>query len=153
MKKLLAALLSNAALAGSLAREVAESSQGNFAEFLDLLALDNVAAEPRDIQRNAASLEQSFRKRGFETQLLDNPAGRPALFARPLDPELRIFARSASDDKAPIMMFLTAIDLLRSRSQAPAFNIKVILDGEEEVSSPCRRRPRSQQNAHSWRCP
>ncbi len=64
------------------------------------------------------------------------PVTREELFARPLDPELRIFARSASDDKAPIMMFLTAIDLLRSRGQAPALNIKVILDGEEEISSP-----------------
>ena len=29
----------------------------------------------------------------------------------PLDPELRVFARAASDDKAPIVMLLNAIDL------------------------------------------
>lgn len=58
------------------------------------------------------------------------------LQASPFDPELRIFARSASDDKAPIMMLLTAIDLLNAEGAAPAFNIKLILDSEEEIGSP-----------------
>lgn len=181
------------AFAGTAAEEVTRFSQQNFAEFLELLAIDNVADVPGDIKRNATFLDQSFRKRGFTTRLVDNPARRPAvfasypdavagaktilfyihfdgqpvipaewaqkspfdpvvkkrgangqwqevardlLFARPLDGELRIFARSASDDKAPIMMFLTAIDLLRAEKKAPAVNIKVILDGEEEISSP-----------------
>jgi acetylornithine deacetylase/succinyl-diaminopimelate desuccinylase-like protein len=61
---------------------------------------------------------------------------RDALQARPLDPELRVFARSASDDKAPIVMLLTAIDLLGAQQRAPAFNLKVLLDGEEEMGSP-----------------
>ncbi len=52
------------------------------------------------------------------------------------DPELRIFARSASDDKGPILMFLAAIDFLASRKLEPATNVKVILDSEEEVNSP-----------------
>ena len=59
-----------------------------------------------------------------------------ALQARPLDPELRVFARSASDDKAPILMLLTAFDILATQAQAPAFNLKVMLDGEEEIGSP-----------------
>jgi acetylornithine deacetylase/succinyl-diaminopimelate desuccinylase-like protein len=58
------------------------------------------------------------------------------LQARPLDPELRVFARSASDDKAPIMMLLTALDVLAAQLEAPAFNLKVMLDGEEEIGSP-----------------
>jgi acetylornithine deacetylase/succinyl-diaminopimelate desuccinylase-like protein len=58
------------------------------------------------------------------------------LQARPLDPELRVFARAASDDKAPIMMLLTAVDLLRARGDAPAFDLKVLLDAEEEIGSP-----------------
>jgi acetylornithine deacetylase/succinyl-diaminopimelate desuccinylase-like protein len=62
--------------------------------------------------------------------------GVDALQARPLDPELRVFARSASDDKAPIVMLLTAIDVLAMQAQAPAFNVKVMLDGEEEIGSP-----------------
>lgn len=59
-----------------------------------------------------------------------------ALRARPLDPELRVFARSASDDKAPILMLLTALDVLAAQLEAPAFNLKVMLDGEEEIGSP-----------------
>jgi acetylornithine deacetylase/succinyl-diaminopimelate desuccinylase-like protein len=53
-----------------------------------------------------------------------------------LDPELRIFGRSASDDKAPVMMLLTAIDLLKEKGIEPAINIKVLLDSEEEKNSP-----------------
>jgi acetylornithine deacetylase/succinyl-diaminopimelate desuccinylase-like protein len=56
--------------------------------------------------------------------------------ATPFDPELRVFARSASDDKAPIMMLLTAIDMLTAQRKLPAINIKVLLDGEEEIGSP-----------------
>src|SRR5690606_15995228 len=44
--------------------------------------------------------------------------------------------RSAADAKAPIMMFLTAIDLLAALGRTPAFNVKVLLDGEEEIGSP-----------------
>ena len=62
--------------------------------------------------------------------------GPDTLQTRPLDPELRVFARSASDDKAPILMMLTAFDLLAEEAEAPAFNVKVMLDGEEEMGSP-----------------
>ncbi|NAS11786.1 M20/M25/M40 family metallo-hydrolase [Poritiphilus flavus] len=47
----------------------------------------------------------------------------------------RLFGRSTSDDKGPIVMFLNAIDLLRTTETNMPFNIKVILDGEEEKSS------------------
>jgi acetylornithine deacetylase/succinyl-diaminopimelate desuccinylase-like protein len=50
--------------------------------------------------------------------------------------EARLYARSASDDKAPIVALLTAIDALASMQQRPTSNIKVILDGEEEARSP-----------------
>jgi acetylornithine deacetylase/succinyl-diaminopimelate desuccinylase-like protein len=51
-------------------------------------------------------------------------------------PEARLYARSASDDKAPIVALLTAIDALALMKQQPTSNIKVILDGEEEARSP-----------------
>ena len=54
----------------------------------------------------------------------------------PLDHELRVFARAAADDKAPIVMLLNAIDLLRAQGATPAQHIKLLLDSEEEVSSP-----------------
>ena len=61
---------------------------------------------------------------------------RASLDEQPLDHDLRVFARSAADAKAPIMMFLTAIDLLAALGRTPAFNVKVLLDGEEEIGSP-----------------
>ena len=48
----------------------------------------------------------------------------------------RIFARSASDDKSPIVALLTALDALRSQGAAPRVNLKFIFDGEEEAGSP-----------------
>lgn len=48
----------------------------------------------------------------------------------------RVFARSSSDDKGPIMMFLAAMDALRAAGMEPELNIKVILDSEEERGSP-----------------
>ena len=54
----------------------------------------------------------------------------------PLDPELRVFGRCAADDKAPIMMFLAAFDALRAAGAGPAFDVKVLLDSEEERGSP-----------------
>jgi len=50
-------------------------------------------------------------------------------------PGARIYARSASDDKAPIIALLTAIDALRSTGQKLTSNVRLILDGEEEASS------------------
>jgi acetylornithine deacetylase/succinyl-diaminopimelate desuccinylase-like protein len=58
------------------------------------------------------------------------------LYEETLDPELRIFSRSSSDDKAPIMMFLAAFDLLKEKGIEPAINVKVLLDSEEEKNSP-----------------
>ncbi len=53
-----------------------------------------------------------------------------------INPEWRLFARSASDDKGPIMMFLSAFDLLAEMKLSPAINVKVVLDPEEEKGSP-----------------
>lgn len=58
------------------------------------------------------------------------------LFSGPIDPEWRVFGRSAADDKAPIMMFLAAVDAMRASGAAAGVNIKVLLDSEEEKGSP-----------------
>ncbi len=52
-----------------------------------------------------------------------------------VDENWRIFGRSTSDDKGPIVMFLNAIDLLKENKKIIPFNVKIILDGEEEKSS------------------
>jgi len=54
----------------------------------------------------------------------------------PINPEWRIYGRSASDDKVSIVALLTALDALDEAGVAPSINIKILLDGEEEWSSP-----------------
>lgn len=53
-----------------------------------------------------------------------------------INPEYRIYARSASDDKAGVMAFLAAVDALKASHAAPTMNIKLVFDGEEEAGSP-----------------
>lgn len=48
----------------------------------------------------------------------------------------RVFARSASDAKGPVAMFLTALDAISLHSKTPNYNLKVIMDFEEELGSP-----------------
>src|SRR5213079_1448042 len=45
----------------------------------------------------------------------------------------RIYARSASDDKSPIVALLAAIDALRAKKIPLAVNLKLVLEGEEEA--------------------
>jgi acetylornithine deacetylase/succinyl-diaminopimelate desuccinylase-like protein len=56
--------------------------------------------------------------------------------ASQLGPEVRIYARSASDDKAGVIVILSAIDALRSLHRQPTDNLKVVFEGEEEAGSP-----------------
>ena len=51
------------------------------------------------------------------------------------DPEWRVYGRSASDDKGPIVAVLNAVDALRATGSGPAWNLRVVLDGEEEAGS------------------
>ena len=53
----------------------------------------------------------------------------------PINPEWRIYARSASDDKAPIQALLTALDALHAAGMKPSVNLKVFFEGEEEAGS------------------
>ncbi|WP_439642382.1 M20/M25/M40 family metallo-hydrolase [Gemmatimonas sp.] len=52
-----------------------------------------------------------------------------------VDPEVRIRARSASDDKGPIVAMLAALDAMKALKQVPSVNIKFFLEGEEEAGS------------------
>jgi acetylornithine deacetylase/succinyl-diaminopimelate desuccinylase-like protein len=171
---------------------IQKTSQANFREFFELLAMPNDAVNAGDVRKNADWLEAAFRKRGFATKQLPNK-GKPLVFAEfsrknagaktilfymhfdgqpvipgqwaqkspwvvavkrrnekgqweeiapekafgnGIDPNWRFFARSSSDDKGPIMMFLTAFDALAAVGAAPAVNVKVLLDSEEEKGSP-----------------
>ena len=47
----------------------------------------------------------------------------------------RIYARSSSDDKSPIVAMLAALDALRAKNIPLAVNLKFVLEGEEEAGS------------------
>jgi acetylornithine deacetylase/succinyl-diaminopimelate desuccinylase-like protein len=79
------------------------------------------------------------------------PPWQPVLRDKPLDqdgkiiplpepgaranPEWRIYARSSSDDKAPIIAMLSALDALQAAHIALQSNIRFIFEGEEEAGS------------------
>jgi len=50
--------------------------------------------------------------------------------------EWRIFGRSTSDDKGPPMMLINALKIINKLNLEPKFNIKLIIDFQEEMSSP-----------------
>jgi acetylornithine deacetylase/succinyl-diaminopimelate desuccinylase-like protein len=52
------------------------------------------------------------------------------------DPDWRVFARSASDSKGPMTQFMMAVRLLDELGVTPSYNLKVIVDTEEELGSP-----------------
>jgi len=54
----------------------------------------------------------------------------------PLNPDWRLYGRSASDDKVSIVALLSAVDALDASGIVPSVNIKLVLDGEEERGSP-----------------
>jgi acetylornithine deacetylase/succinyl-diaminopimelate desuccinylase-like protein len=81
------------------------------------------ASEPfkptlRDKPLEAGGIEHSFPKGG-----------------QGFNPEWRLYARSASDDKAPIVAMLAALDALKASNQKPTVNLKFLFDGEEEAGS------------------
>lgn len=80
-------------------------------------------------------------KNPYEMVLKSNTNGRWSTLAfdtlkTKFDEKWRVFGRSVSDDKGPIVMFLNAFEWIKKENITLAFNIKVILDGEEEQSSP-----------------
>jgi acetylornithine deacetylase/succinyl-diaminopimelate desuccinylase-like protein len=84
-------------------------------------------------------------KSPFEPVLRDKPienGGKPIPFPdagngalNSYQDDWRIYARSASDDKSPIVAILVAIDALREKNLPLCVNLKFILEGEEEAGS------------------
>jgi len=61
----------------------------------------------------------------------ENTPQHPAIY----EDDWRIYARSSSDDKSPIIALLAAIDALRAKNIPLTVNLKVIFEGEEEAGS------------------
>jgi len=68
--------------------------------------------------------------------------------------EWRLYARSASDDRGPIIMILSALDALAASGRRPAVNLKFFFEGEEEAGSVHLREMltahREQLRADAW---
>ena len=65
--------------------------------------------------------------------------GRPRSLpepGEPLDPEWRLYARGAGDDKAPLAALLGALDALAAAELPRTVNLKLFFEGEEEAGSP-----------------
>ncbi|MGZ8282340.1 MAG: M20/M25/M40 family metallo-hydrolase, partial [Allosphingosinicella sp.] len=187
---LLLLLLGAAAPAAAAPRDwVAANRQALLDEFMELLAIPNVAANRDDIRRNADHIVGMMARRGLAPRLLESEDGRapPLIYGEwrvpgasrtyvlyahydgqpvtpadwrvtpPFTPLLvmaadanhgsappgvphpdssRIYARSASDDKAGVMAILAAVDALRAERRRPGFNLKIVFEGEEEAGSP-----------------
>jgi len=77
----------------------------------------------------------------FEPTLRDGPIERGGKViplpqpGRLFQPDWRLYARSAADDKAPIVAMLTAVDAIRAAGIAFKANIKFAFEGEEEAGS------------------
>ena len=177
-------------------------------EFLELLALPNVASNREDIRRNADHIVAMMERRRLSPRLLESEDGqtpplvygewlvpgarqtlvlyahydgqpvtpadwrvtppfRPLLLTGPAGAggeaapqgavpgdDWRIYARSASDDKAGVMAILAAVDALRAEGRQPDFNLKIVFEGEEEAGSPnlagLLRRHRALLQSDGW---
>jgi acetylornithine deacetylase/succinyl-diaminopimelate desuccinylase-like protein len=69
---------------------------------------------------------------GHRIPFPENTPQHPAIYGD----DWRIYARSSSDDKSPIIALLAALDALRAKNIPLTVNLKVIFEGEEEVGSP-----------------
>lgn len=52
-----------------------------------------------------------------------------------VDPEFRLYARSASDDKAPIVVLMQILDAWKAAGISPPNRLKFIFEGDEEAGS------------------
>ncbi len=78
----------------------------------------------------------------FDGQPVDAPSWTvtapftPKLNGDAGDREARLYARSTSDDKGPIVALLAALDALRAAGIPPTVEAKFLFDSEEEIGSP-----------------
>jgi len=85
--------------------------------------------------------EENWAYPPFSPTLLDGPVGAGAAVVDlqsidTLHPEWRLYARSAGDDKMPIVALVHTLDALAANGIELSVNLKLLLDGEEERGSP-----------------
>ena len=67
--------------------------------------------------------------------LWHTPAFEPVIKTTPIHPEGAIFARGACDDKGQFFMHVKAVEAMLHAQELPC-NVKLMIEGEEEVGSP-----------------
>ena len=106
------------------ARKTSPAAKGTITFYIHY---DGQASDPKEWTRGAPFAPAAYK--GDTRVDLQSISG-------PIDPDLRIYGRSASDDKGPIVALLAAVDGLASANATLPWNINVVLDGEEEGGSP-----------------
>ena len=100
-----------------------------------ILVYAHYDGQPTDPKQWTGTLpwEPVFRSAALETngQIIAAPTDGTMI-----NPQWRIYARSASDDKAGVMAILTAFSALKEKGVTPTSNIKFFFEGEEEAGSP-----------------
>jgi acetylornithine deacetylase/succinyl-diaminopimelate desuccinylase-like protein len=170
----------------------ADHEQEILSEFVQLLAIPNVASDRANIRRNAEAIAMMMARRGLAPRLLESdeaPGTPPLIFGEwqvpharrtlvlyahydgqpvnaaewvtgPWTPtlrtttlgaggsiiqtdspgstegEVRLYARGSGDDKAGIVVILSAIEALRALHRTPTDSLKIVFEGEEEAGSP-----------------
>jgi acetylornithine deacetylase/succinyl-diaminopimelate desuccinylase-like protein len=100
-----------------------------------LLFYAHYDGQPTDPKQWTGTLpwEPTFRTAAIEAGGQIIPMPKPGT---QIDPQWRLYARSASDDKAGVMAILTAFAALREKNIGLNSNIKFFFEGEEEAGSP-----------------
>jgi len=102
-----------------------------------LLFYAHYDGQPTDPKQWTGTLpwQPTYRSAALESggQIMPAPGPEPG---PPVNPEWRIYARSASDDKAGVMAIITAFGALKAKGVALNSNIKFFFEGEEEAGSP-----------------
>lgn len=84
--------------------------------------------------------EENWAYPPFSPTLLDAPIHAGGQPVDPVeggfDPEWRLYARSAGDDKMPVVALVHTLDALAENDIELSVNLKLLLDGEEERGSP-----------------
>jgi acetylornithine deacetylase/succinyl-diaminopimelate desuccinylase-like protein len=100
-----------------------------------ILVYAHYDGQPTDPKQWTGTLpwQPVFRSAAIEAggQILPGPTDGSAL-----NPEWRIYGRSASDDKAGVMAILNAFSALKEKGVALTSNVKFFFEGEEEAGSP-----------------
>src|SRR5512137_2382013 len=97
-----------------------------------------VGFPPEPVRRSAEATAELLKKRGFaRVEILEVEGAHPYVFGEtvvdPKAPTVLLYGRGAADDKAGILVHAAAADSWVRGAGALPLNLKVVIEGEEEV--------------------